>query len=64
MLNDLLNQIAQQGLKIGNNWVIVQNGENLWVQNFISGGQQPQNQTGGGAEQPAQNQTIPSGVEN
>jgi hypothetical protein len=33
-MQDILAQIANQGLKIGNNWVIIQNGENLWVQNF------------------------------
>ena len=70
VLNDLLIQIQNQGLKIGNNWLIVQNGDNLWVQNFMA----QQNQTAqanqsqpSGAEQnqtqPEGNQTQPIGPE-
>lgn len=51
VMNDLLDQIQNQGLKIGNNWLIVQKGENLWVQNFL-------NQTN---ETAAANETQPSG---
>lgn len=61
VLNDLLIQIQNQGLKIGNNWLIVQNGDNLWVQNFMA----QQNQTAqGNQSQPSgaeQNQTQPEG---
>ena len=52
VINDLLAQIQNQGLKIGNNWIILQKGDNLWVQNFMS----QTNQTA-----PAANETLPSG---
>ncbi len=65
VLNDLLNQIQNQGLKIGNNWLLVQKGDNLWVQNFFNQTNQTQpaaaneTQPSGGAA--AANQTMPEG---
>jgi hypothetical protein len=57
VMQDLLNQIAAQGLKIGNNWVIIQNGEDLWVQNF-------QNATGGENATAAANVTNQTEIKN
>lgn len=36
-MQDILQQIANDGLQIGENWHIVQKGDNLWVQNFFNG---------------------------
>ncbi len=73
VMNDLLEQIQNQGLKIGNNWMILQKGDNLWVQNFMNQTNQTapaanENQPSGGAAaanetQPEANQTQPVGPE-
>ena len=67
---EIFDEIALKGLKIGNNWLIIQNGTDLWVQNFpnatagnmtnqTAGAANATNQTAGGANetQPAANAT-------
>ncbi len=64
ILKDLMDQIATQGLKVGNNWQIMQVGDNLWVQNFFNQSAAQQNQTN--QTQPSElviNETMPSGNE-
>ena len=67
-MNDLLLQIANQGLKIGNNWQLIQVGDNLWVQNLFNETVAPpaaDNQTNQTNEnvQPSGNQAVTNETE-
>ena len=62
-MKELLYEISRNGLKIGENWVIYQNGNDLWVSNL---NQTAQNETAGAVsnetlpgESPQGNMTVP-----